>query len=448
MRKAERAVLVGIVVAIAIALRAGFVGSAQVMNPLRADAGEYAQCAQNLVEHGVYSLSKLDPPPADSFRSPGYPFLLALCRLVGGPQGWMTVALWLQVALGGLTVLLTYRLARACVGFAPALFASALCALSPHLVVSTGYVLTECTTTFVVAAGLWLLVRAVRRPGAPRAALAGFGLGAAVLCNETLLFVPFLAAAALWRALGPRRALLLLGCGLLPFAGWTLRNQVQPLARTGGQRAIASISHGSYPGMVFRDERLRGFPYREDPEQPAFGSSWAQLGAVLGRRVAAEPLRYASWYLLEKPVWLWRFGHVQGNGPQVYEVGNDPYERQAVVAASGTLMRWLHGPVMLLAAAAALGCLARGRRRPLPWLCGAIAVMATLAYVPVIPDPRYLQPIRPVLFVLAASGAAWLGARVQRRVSRSSAASSARDIAGRSSRAGLPEGVGAAPPST
>jgi hypothetical protein len=41
-----------------------------------------------------------------------------------------------------------------------------------------------------------------------------------------------------------------------------------------------------------------------------------------------------------------------------------------------------------------------------------------LAYVPVIPDPRYLQPLRPILFVLAAAGgvaaSAWCVQRCRR----------------------------------
>jgi hypothetical protein len=54
MRTAERAVLVAIVVAVALALRLGLVLVASVPEPLRADAGEYAHYAQNLLAHGVY----------------------------------------------------------------------------------------------------------------------------------------------------------------------------------------------------------------------------------------------------------------------------------------------------------------------------------------------------------------------------------------------------------
>lgn len=422
MRTAERGVLVGIVVGIAAALRIGFVATAQVQIPLRADAGQYAQYAKNLCEHGVYSLATNDPPAPDSFRSPGYPLVLALCRWLGGDGGWQTLAIGLQVALGALTTLLVYRIARQLVGFAPSLAAACLCACSPHLVVSTAYLLTECVTTFVVVAAFWLLSGA-RTP--QRRLWAALAVGAAVLCNETLLFLPLVLAWATWRE-GRRQALAFASVALVPFLAWTVRNQVQTLARTGGERVTASISHGSYPGMVFHDPRWFGYPYREDPAQPAFGASWSGLAEVLGPRVAAEPVRYAVWYLLEKPVWLWSWPLVQGRDVLVYDVANSPYERQAVMQASHGLMRALHAPIMIAAAAGAL--VALWFRRRSAWQLHALAAMAlfgTLAYLPVIPDPRYLQPFRPLLFVLAAVSVAAAVARVARRWRREDAPAAA-----------------------
>jgi 4-amino-4-deoxy-L-arabinose transferase-like glycosyltransferase len=415
MRQSERAVLVGIVVAVAVALRWGFVATAHVPNPLRADAGEYAQYAQNLVEHGVFSLSTVEPPPPDSFRSPGYPMFLAACRLLGGSGTWLGWVIGLQVVMGGLTVLAAFGLARSCLGFTPALLAAALTALSPHLVASSAYVLTECCTAFLLTSGLWLLARAWTR-GAIALVAAAAVLSAAALTNETWGIVPALAAFVVWRHQGWRRAaVVVLVGGLLPSA-WMVRNQGQELARTGAQRVVASISHGSYPGMVFRDPRYRGFPYREDPEQPEFGSSWHSLTTTLARRAAEDPWRYASWYLLEKPIWLWQWDLVQGNGFLVYEVSANPYERQAVVSATGWIMRWLHGPLMLAAAAAAVWSVVRLRKQPGPLAVVAlVAIGGTIAYLPVIPDPRYLQPVRPVLFVLAiaplAAAVRWCTAR-------------------------------------
>jgi 4-amino-4-deoxy-L-arabinose transferase-like glycosyltransferase len=415
VRKAERAVLVGIVVAVALAIRLGFVLTAVVQQPLRADAGQYAAYAHNLVEHGVFSLATTVPPSADAFRSPGYPVFLAAVRALAGESSWLTGVVVVQALLGTVTVWLVYRIARAWLPFVPAIVAAVLTASSPHLVVGSAYVLTECLTTFLVALASFAFVRAKTTP---RLVLAALVTGACCLCNETLVVVPFVFACAFWPS-GKGRAVCFLSLALLPSGAWAVRNAVQPLARTSSERVTASISHGSYPGMVFHDPRHLGFPYREDPEQPAFGASWAGLRAVLGRRVAAEPLRYAAWYLLEKPLWLWRWSMVQGRDVYVYEVANSPYDSQPVVQATHTAMRWLHLPVMLLAAATAVVALLW--RRSVPWQLRAmagVAALGTLAYVPVIPDPRYLQPLRPILFVLAAAGgvaaSAWCVQRCRR----------------------------------
>lgn len=394
--------LVSIVVVVAAALRIAFVAGADVQSPLRVDAGQYAQYAHNLVEHGIYSLSKDATPLPDSFRSPGFPLLLAACRLIAGETGWYDLARWLQVLLSTLTVVFAYRLARQFVSFAPALTGAALVALSPHLCVAPAFILTECLSGFLVTASLSLLAGA---HGMRRTLLGAVLLGTAPLCNETMLFVPVVVAFAMWwhNPRARKRALTVLAVALLPFVCWNVRNQTTELARRGSERATASISHGSYPGMVFEDPRLFGFPYREDPAQPEFGSSWSKLFEVLGPRVAADPLRYLKWYAVDKPVWLWSWPLVQGIDVYVYPVGNSPYERQPVMAATHTAMRWLHAPVMLLAAVGALLSLLRGRRES-SWCApalGLVAVFGTLAYLPVIPDPRYLQPVRPVLFVLA-----------------------------------------------
>lgn len=411
VRNAERGVLVGIVVVVAFALRLGFVATAVVQHPLRADAGQYAQYAKNLCEHGVFSLATTSPPAPDSFRSPGYPTVLALCRWLSGDAGWQSVAIGLQVVLGTLAVLLAYRIARACTSFVPSLFAATLTALSPHLVVGTAYVLTECVTTFVVALAVWLVVAA---NGRWRIVVGALAMGAGVLCNEALVVVPFAFGLALWRR-GRGRALAFVALALVPMVAWSVRNRVQPLAKSGSERVTASISHGSYPGMVFQDPRLVGFPYREDPEQPAFGASWDGIRRVLFARVAKEPWRHFVWYSVQKPVWLWSWPLVQGHDVYVYEVANSPYEAQFMMQGTHALLRLLHVPVMLLAAGTAV--LALLRRRTSPWPLRAlagVAVICTLAYVPVIPDPRYLQPVRPLVFVLAAAGGAALVAQCVR----------------------------------
>jgi hypothetical protein len=417
MRTAERAVLVAIVVAVALALRLGLVLVASVPEPLRADAGEYAHYAQNLLAHGVYGQGEGSPPAPDSFRSPGYPLFLAGCQWLFGAK-WLTAVLIVQAVLGAAVVAVSQRLVQPLAGFWAGVVTAVLVALSPHLVISSIYVLTENLTTALVTFGLWLAFGAV---GLPRLLCGALLLGWASLCNETMVLLLPAVAWPLWRT-GRGRAVTFLVVGLVPFAAWTVRNQVQPLVRRGSERAIASISHGTYPGMVFEDPRWFGYPYREDPEQPQFGSSWADLFRVLGPRFEAAPLRYLKWYCFDKPFWLWGWNTVQGRGPEVYAIANSPYATQPVMQATQVGMRWLHPWVMGLAGLTAVIAALCGRRSK-HWqlqALGLAALAVTAAYLLVIPDPRYLQPLRPLLFGLAVLGGSFQIALVRRK--RASAA--------------------------
>ena len=96
-------------------LRYHHISTMEIFAPIRADAAEYVASAVNLHEHGIYSSDSSIPdgPPApDSYRSPGYPLLLALIRATVGAERWYAAILVVQAVLGALLVPLTYLLAR------------------------------------------------------------------------------------------------------------------------------------------------------------------------------------------------------------------------------------------------------------------------------------------------------------------------------------------------
>lgn len=410
MKPAERAVLLGLLTALALGLRLWFVTTGRVDGPLRADAGQYAQCAANLLAHGTFSVSTAVPPPPDSLRSPGYPLFLAGVRAVAADD-WLPWALRLQALLSAALVPLTFWLARRTLPFAAAFAAATAVALSPHLIAATGVALTEALTAVTLTAACWLLARAATpNPHAVRrAAVAGAAFGATALLNEGLAPLPWLLALLLRRDLGGRAALTLALAAAAPIGAWQLRNATTELADTAGHRAIATLSHGSYPDLFFATEQHRNYPYREDPEQPAISASWSRLGDVLAGRVAAAPWRYARWYLLDKPRWLWRWDLVQGNGDvHVYPVRDSILREQPVVAALTATQRWLH-PVFVLLSLCGLWLYARrgGAGATAPGLRAAATALlfATALYSLFLPDPRYLVPLRPLQAALAAAAA-------------------------------------------
>lgn len=398
VKRSERAVLVCLVVAVGLTLRLAFVLTSVVVEPLRADAGQYAQYAHNLNAHGTFSLATTVPPTPDAFRSPGYPVFLAACQWLVGEAAGYSVARFLQAILSSCMVLIAFRLARRLMPFYAALAVTVLVALSPHLIIANGYILTESLTAFGLTSALLLTIGRTRREPMARFGAAGIVFGIVALLNEAIAPLPLLCALAAWRRWGKKRACTFAALALLPTLLWTVRNQSTTLAHTGGERLVASLSHGSYPQLFYKTEAFRNYPYREDPEQPEYGNSWSHFSQVFLQRAGAEKVRYLTWYLLQKPVWLWGYNIVQGaSDAYVYPVQHSIFESVPVVDASRSVMRALHPWFAVLAFCGGCFSLLRSRTRPL----GIAVIWCTLVYTLLVPDPRYLVPLRAVQAVLS-----------------------------------------------
>lgn len=416
-----------VVVAVACVLRVGFVLETHVPQAIRADAAHYVQYATNLHEHGVFGLGPAGDPQPDSFRSPGYPALLCLLRALFGADHLYTAARLVQALLDTATVLLAFLLARRLLPFWAALGACACTALSPHLVAGTGYLLTETLTTFGLALASWLLVRLVDVPPDGRMRGSGWLCGAAFaltgLTNESLAPLPWLLAGLIvYRTAAPRPAGLvrhlvaMLAVCALAHGAWAVRNAVAlgPDAPRGSSRALQTISHGTYPGFVHQDPRWRYMPYRDDPEQPRYGEDFGHFCAVFGRRVGERPLRYLSWYAFEKPYHLWGFDGLQASREiYTYDASQSLYDQHAVAGLTLSAMRALHWPLVLLALAGAVALVRRPRRADgatTGLQCLVVCLgLGTCIGVVFAPWPRYVIPMRPQTFVLAAFAAhrAW-----------------------------------------
>lgn len=404
-----------LVCAAALVLRLAYVAVLEVDRPIRADAHQYVRYAFNLVEHRTFSRELGDaasPPRPDSFRSPGYPALLALVLLAAGPDGFYAATLRLQALLGAALVPLTWLLGRQLLPPAAALGAAALVALSPHLVSMTGYVLTETLSGLLLLAALAAFARALRRQEASAFAAAGLLAGCGALTNQTAALLPLAWAAVALRgsASAARRRLVrglaafLVASALLPSL-WALRDalSLSEGARRPAHRALATLTHGSYPGWVHRDPRYRYYAYREDPEAPRMMASLAGFAEVMGARVRERPLRYLSWYLIEKPAVLWTWDSLQGQGDvYVYPVLRSLYGSSAVAAATRAAMRALH-PLVLLAALVGIPlCLGSPRRGGvLPALLLITGLYFSALYALFAPWPRYSIPLRPELYLWA-----------------------------------------------
>ena len=388
----------------------------------RKDAGVYLNYVINLYRSGTFSM--MDPGPTlvpDSFRSPGYPLLIALTMVIGGEAGFLPILMLTQSVLGTLLVPLTFLLGRFFLPVGGALIAAFLVAVSPHLITITGYLLTETLFSFCLLAALYAFQRAQSSPRWTASALAGMLFGAAYLTNETALFLPFLlaAVAGVWekrirKAVSKEWVIhvvvLLSVFSLFPVA-WAIRNRIHvpPDAKKGIDRAVISMSHGAYPDFIYKNPSNRIFPYREDPEQPEFGGSLNVFFRVLGDRVREEPMRYLKWYTIGKPYSLWSWSIIQGvGGIYIYPVRESRLHHSRAFGFVYGIMRGIH-PILIIAA---LFCLPLvlfkhpedlGQTGPdrLPLLPLTACLYITLMYTLFAPWPRYSIPLRPELYLCA-----------------------------------------------
>jgi len=425
-RKWLTIIALGAVVISAIILRAGHVHivlSGHNLNdaPIHADARQYIKYGYNLVYHNLYSMDyPSQNPKPDSYRSPGYPLLIALSMRLSDGLDFIPVMLYLQAMLGTLTVILAFLLAKHFTSNTFALVAALLVGSSPHLVTMSGYLLTETLACFLVIAALLAYTLATKRGSLSLFALAGVLFGWGYMTNETLLFLPFVLGCI--TALKPlkfpvieRKYLAKVAFFLSVFcifpAAWITRSflAVPKDSVTGYNRAIQTMSHGAYPGFVHETIEKKYYPYLEDPLQPQFGSSIGNFVKIFWQRARQRPLRYLYWYLIEKPFYFWNWDILQGQGDVfVYPLKTSIYHESHVANVKKEVMKNLHPIILLLNLAGIPAFFMRGAfrerasvQRELPITLYGTCLYFTLLFTVFAPWPRYSIMLRPELYICA-----------------------------------------------
>ena len=428
MSTRSAALIVVLVTVCALFFRVAYVRNTVVENPIRSDARQYVIYASNLVERGVFSKDLSETPRPDSFRSPGYPLLVALTLKIAGDgkppdqNAFYPFLLHLQAVLGALMVPLTFGLGTRFLPRWAALVAATAVALSPHLVTLTGYVLTETLFGLLALAATLAFALALERDSPWRFAAAGALFGSAYLTNATVLFVPvgFAVAAVYahgervgspgWNHRLRRTALFLAAFLFLPVA-WSVRNalNVPEGTRTGSDRAFATMTHGIYPSWIHENPRSRYYAYLDDERADEIRSSFHGFATVLWERAKERPLRYASWFLIEKPYYGWSWSILQGQGDvYVYPVKTSLFHVSTIADAIRVGMKGLHPLILLVVCAGIPLCLGRALHSfgsellvGTPLLLALFALYYTAIFVVFAPWPRYGVPLRPELYLLA-----------------------------------------------
>ena len=394
-------------------LRTQYLIHTQVNSPIRADAAQYTIYAYNLNTHGVFSKTLADSPVPDAYRSPGYPILLSQI-ITWAPDAFYPTTLYVQAILSALTAGLTFLAGLFFLPLGWALAGGILVAISPHLMSLTGYVLTETLTAFWMILGFYLWFTALERGSKKFWMGAGLAWGMAVLTNETLLFFPFFAV-GIWtffqfknssKSHRPAMAgilIFILCLSLFPL-GWQIRNQMNlpPEAERGSHRARATLIHGSYPEFILDDPARKYYPHYGDPEYPAMVESAPHMLQVLTDRIMDRPWRYLSWYLFEKPYYVWSWDILQGQGDvYIYPVNTSWYQTVTWANVTRLFMKLTHPLILIITALGFVLAISYGSGNNPPfhlWMFG-ICIYVTLVYTVFAPWPRYTIPLRPELYL-------------------------------------------------
>lgn len=376
---------------LAFGVREWYVLAAVPVAPLSGDVSEYLRYAYNLVHHGVFSHT-FDNPVPDDFRGPGYPLLLA--ALLDPSMGtdaasltpWLARIAQAQVVLGTLTVALVIALARQWLPRGAALAAGLLIALWPHHVVATGVALSEVLFGFLLVLALLCAVL----PRLP-AWIAGVAFGLAYLTNPLVALFPFLLARS-------RVGVVILLVSLAPVIGWSVRSHSLPPSPS---RAVMNVVQGSWPDF-HESNRWRNFLLhaREQNARIAAEVDAAVIDPRAGmesvaKRLASDPLHYANWYAIQKPLALWAWDIQLGDGGIYFlRTQHSPYDGPLGVTSTLLLIANPILTVLLLLSSLWLW------RNPV----ALMVLYLTAIHVVFQAEPRYAIAYRPLEAIVVVMG--------------------------------------------
>jgi 4-amino-4-deoxy-L-arabinose transferase-like glycosyltransferase len=397
------------------------------------DSPSYTTPAHALL-HGSYStplpaadvtgltipLSARGAQERQTYRTPGYPLLLALAG-GGTSNGSIDAVIGVQAVLSGLAVLLLGLAFRRLWGEGIALGAAWLAALDPFTKHYVTRVLSEVLATFLVAVAVYAFVRAWQ--DRERWWWAAFGAAAAALTLTRPLFLfalPLAAIALLARR--DRRAVLALvaaaGVLLTPWLAWTTAATGRPalqsfgegwnllLAAHGEGLARTAVEVETSPGFVRDFDSVHAFAptaaaLRRDPDAHARYLARAdahQRGLALdlyGRRLEHEPLQV--------------LGEVAYRGYFLWMAHEDWRQPSGLALAGLRMLDWL--TLALVTIGCALAVRSRGAASALAVFLVVFTVTNAIHHV----EARYAMPVRELALGYAALALAPVAARLRWR---------------------------------
>jgi 4-amino-4-deoxy-L-arabinose transferase-like glycosyltransferase len=412
---------------LAVLLRLYYVMHVVVFQPAylpgaHGDPAQYYNYAWNLVKHGLYSVQppSTPTPVSDSFRDPGYAWLLAAwMRVFPDWDRWYAAVLFTQAVISGLTVLCWISLGRRWLTWPWLAFAGVLMAFWPHSVAMSATLMSETLYAFLLAAALWMFDRLPREAGAGRALACGVLFAAAVLTNSVLL--PFAVLVPVFARycgrIPSRTAVVVIATTLLALLPWWIRNASLPKdALSPNTRIAMNLVQGSWP---IYHAATRASEYLHDPnadrtvnainyEIAAVQQRPSEGLALIAARMKTHPAYYVGWYL-RKPAYLWGWA-IQNGAGDIYMcvTYHSPYDENPIWRLIAALCATLNTAFFFLALAA---CVIAWRWRFSQASAGYVAllfVLVTAVHTVLQAEPRYAIPYRGAELLLAVTTLATL----------------------------------------
>ena len=398
---------------LALLFRFWYLNELVIYDPIRGDAISYVQYSVNMLDHGVFSRSKIVPPTPDSYWAPGYPAFIVVSSQIGGLFNADTydAVLSIQALLGALTTLLTWLVGRKFMGVRAAGIASIISLLSPHMTTLGGYFLTETLFCFLLVLSVYFFSLYLES----QKYLWGLGcmlcFAAAYFVNPVILFAPLLllVVTAIKEHDLHKNKLLVLSLFYLVFVGgWSLRGMitVSDDSPSSSDRVFTNLVIGSHADYheIWRDNP-------RNPDNPAtvdraaFSGSYSLFLEAFAGRIADKPFHYLKWYLWDKPKLLWDWDILVGHGDiYVFPVASSIYFKSHFAIATVALMKGLH-PLLFLCALGGAGVAIRQLWKAdsglLPAALMLIVVYVSAVYVVLQSEPRYSIPLRPEMYLLS-----------------------------------------------
>lgn len=283
------------------------------------DSRQYALLAENLAEHGVFSLSTSAPFVPDIIRTPGYPLFLVPFYVLSGGHNPLPIIL-AQAFISNACVALVMDISHHLFPGRSWVISGILAALAPASVILTGTVMTETLFALCLLVSMSLVVRC--RLDQPRRALllaaaASLAFAVGALTRPIGLYAfPFLLI-PLGLRLGRTRTMMAavsvaLAVYVLALAPWYARNYSH-------FRALIFSSLGNQNLLIYNvasiEAQRQGISWREAKDQlwAEFEAeraardielaNEAQMSSIMGeiavRHIAADPASAAIYQALD-----------------------------------------------------------------------------------------------------------------------------------------------------